>query len=153
MLSADDVQVRCSVRKAKDADTKEFSESEDMTCTMRKWHGKKKEESAELLLKPIQRRTMSAMRSRADELPPVQMPKRFSSFGEGRNRFHNDLTNLEQEQVTDTIGNIKLSLNEIMVVEKMGQDLDDTIQITTLSSGHFELSTNENGRAILMAFF
>mmetsp|Transcript_39869 Transcript_39869/g.96209 ORF Transcript_39869/g.96209 Transcript_39869/m.96209 type:complete len:299 (-) Transcript_39869:831-1727(-) len=149
MLSADDLQVRCSVRKAKNADTKEFSEPEDMTCTMRTWHGPKSQD-AELLLKPVeQQRTMSAMRSRADELSPVVISKRFASFGEGRNH-----PKMEQQETTqNSIGSVKLSLAEIMIVEQKGQELDNpTIDITTLSSGYYEFTLNENGRAILLAF-
>ncbi|KAL3937845.1 MAG: hypothetical protein SGBAC_007126 [Bacillariaceae sp.] len=118
---------------------------------MRVWHGPKKSQNAELLLKPVEQRTHSAMRSRADELSPVMISKRFASFGEGRNRFQ-----MEQEQTTTnntSIGKVKLSLAEIMIVEKKGQDLEGpTIDITTLSSGYYELTLNENGRVILMAF-
>ncbi|CAJ1961327.1 unnamed protein product [Cylindrotheca closterium] len=154
MLSADDFQVRCTVRKAinNEDDDKEFSEPEDMTCTMRVWHGpKKSSQDAELLLKPVEQRTMSAMRSRADELSPVLVNKRFSSFGEGRNnRFQ-----MEQEQLSQasSIGTVKLPLQEILIVEKKGQELSDpTIHIFTVSSGCYEFTLNENGRAILLAF-
>jgi hypothetical protein len=44
-------------------------------------------------------------------------------------------------------------LAEILIVEKKGQELSDpTIHITTVSSGYYEFTMNENGRVILLAF-
>eukprot|EP00980_Cylindrotheca_fusiformis_P026944 scaffold18138_cov128-Cylindrotheca_fusiformis.AAC.10 len=172
MLSADDVQIRCSIRKAGVDSKKKFSEPEDMMCTMRIWHGSKtgfpmkkalssgnqkfpsnKNQQAgcsEILLKPIQRHPSAARTSnRSDEFQSLRVSKRFASFGSvgEPNRFQ-----MQQSEPTSAIGNVKLLVPDIVVVDMHGNSKSHTINLTTMSQGYYEFTMNRNGQEILLAF-
>lgn len=150
---------------------KNFSEPEDMMCTMRIWHGTKRgfplkktlssgnkhfqsnknQQSgcSEILLKPIQRHP-SAVRNtcRSEEFQSLQVSKRFASFGSAGepNRFK-----MQQSQAS-SIGNVKLPISDIMIVDMRGDSNSHTINLTTMSLGYYEFTMNRNGQEILLAF-
>jgi hypothetical protein len=162
-----------SVRRADLQIKKKFSEPEDMMCTMRIWHGNKrgfpmkktlssgnkhfqsnKSQQAgcsEILLKPIQRHpSVSRSTCRSDEFASLPVSKRFASFGSvgETNRFQ-----MQQSQTSSiSIGNVKLPISDIMIVNMHGDSNSHTINLTTMSLGYFEFTMNRNGQEILLAF-
>jgi hypothetical protein len=153
---------------------KNFSEPEDVMCTMRIWHGNKrgfpmkktlssgnkhfqsnKSQQAgcsEILIKPIQRHPSAARSNcRSEEFASLQVSKRFASFGSvgETNRFQMQQS---QQSQTSSIGNVKLPISDIMIVDMHGDSNSHTINLTTMSLGYYEFTMNRNGQEILLAF-
>ena len=167
------------VRHSPFATNREFTDAEEMICTMRicpplarpaRLHlGVKKSRSfgsptldrsklldashqhsgPELVLTAIHNSALNACCS--GELgSPIQLSERFISFGSSSSPLAESNNDKRKRR---TIGDVTIPIGDIMVVDMYGANDSHRANITTMSHGYFEFTLeSRNGQEVLLAF-
>ena len=108
--------------------------------------------SAELVLNSVGNGNNTPLRSSSAEFgTPVQMSDRFRSFGSGGEAGRR--ASRVPKEIEKKPLNLTIPVADIMVVDMYGEGGAHRTNLTTLSSGFYEFTLeNQNGQEILLAF-
>ena len=128
---------------------------------------KRADHGPELVLTPNESHVMVHACCSGEFSDPIQMSKRFTSFGSGsvdygqsirstsrqRQRISTPITTTSRNSNANLLGEVTIPIADIVVVDMHGKGKSHQCNISTISKGYFEFSPeNRNGQDILLTF-